>query len=199
MARKNQFELSYSHSKIPAALCMFISFFVLILSCAFFDKIGFSQDDIKHVAIGICCCCFVGIILTMIIARVKHAVIFDDNGITLKNGKEKLLLLWKSIKTISYTKKGGFKHLIIETKDETSQNKIYFLPIELSLSPLKEFKEKELVSIDEYISKNLPKDLINLDDENKFDLKQYIKRLLNALNTCGGFFACLSVSFLYLI
>lgn len=170
MARKNQFELSYSHSKIPAALCMFISFFVLILSCAFFDKIGFSQDDIKHVAIGICCCCFVGIILTMIIARVKHAVIFDDNGITLKNGKEKLLLLWKSIKTISYTKKGGFKHLIIEIKDETSQNKIYFLPIELSLSPLKEFKEKELVSIDEYISKNLPKDLINLDDENKFDL-----------------------------
>ena len=24
-------------------------------------------------------------------------------------------------------------------------------------------------------------------DENKFDLKQYIKRLLNAYNTCGGF------------
>lgn len=24
-------------------------------------------------------------------------------------------------------------------------------------------------------------------NENKFDLKQYIKRLLNALNTCGGF------------
>ncbi|MCR5246916.1 MAG: hypothetical protein K6E14_03900 [Paludibacteraceae bacterium] len=202
MARKNQFELSYSHSKIPAALCMFISFFVLILSCAFFDKIGFSQDDIKHVAIGICCCCFVGIILTMIIARVKHAVIFDDNGITLKNGKEKLLLLWKSIKTISYTKKGGFKHLIIETKDETSQNKIYFLPIELSLSPLKEFKEKELVSIDEYISKNLPKDLINLDDENKFDLISSINSESYTLQRKPNFpvlimFLCMFICFFF--
>lgn len=170
MARKNQFELSYSHSKIPEALYACVSFFVLILFCGFLDKIGYSQNDIKHVAIGICCCCFAGIILTTIIARVKHAVIFDDNGITLKNGKEKLLLQWKSIKTINYIKKGGFKHLIIETKNETSQN-IYFLPIELSLSPLEEFKEKELASIDEYISKNMPKDLINLDDENKFELK----------------------------
>ena len=28
---------------------------------------------------------------------------------------------------------------------------------------------------------------IYYSNENKFDLKQYIKRLLNALNTCGGF------------
>ena len=170
MARKNQFELSYSHSKIPGALYVFVSFFVLILFCGFLDKIGYSQNDIKYVAIGICCCCFAGIILTIIIATVKHAVIFDDNGITLKNGKEKLLLQWKSIKTINYTKKGGFKHLIIETKDESSQNNIHFLPLELLLSPLKEFKEKELASIDEYISKNMPKDLIKLDNENIFDL-----------------------------
>ena len=170
MARKNQFELSYSHSKIPGALYMFVSFFVLILFCGFLDKIGYSQNDIKYVAIGICCCCFAGIILTIIIATVNHAVIFDDNGITLKNGKEELFILWKSIKTINYTKKGGFKHLIIETKDESSQNNIHFLPLELLLSPLKEFKEKELASIDEYISKNMPKDLINLDDENIFDL-----------------------------
>lgn len=170
MARKNQFELSYSHSKIPGALYVFVSFFVLILFCGFLDKIGYSQNDIKYVAIGICCCCFAGIILTIIIATVKHAVIFDDNGITLKNGKEKLLLQWKSIKTINYTKKSGFKHLIIETKDESSQNNIHFLPLELLLSPLKEFKEKELASIDEYISKNMPKDLIKLDNENIFDL-----------------------------
>ncbi len=149
---------------------MFVSFFVLILFCGFLDKIGYSQNDIKYVAIGICCCCFAGIILTIIIATVNHAVIFDDNGITLKNGKEELFILWKSIKTINYTKKGGFKHLIIETKDESSQNNIHFLPLELLLSPLKEFKEKELASIDEYISKNMPKDLINLDDENIFDL-----------------------------
>lgn len=67
-------------------------------------------------------------------------------------------------------KKGEFKHLIIETKDESSQNNIHFLPLELLLSPLKEFKEKELASIDEYISKNMPKDLIKLDNENIFDL-----------------------------
>lgn len=170
MARKNQFELSYSHSKIPGALYVFVSFFVLILFCGFLDKIGYSQNDIKYVAIGICCCCFAGIILTIIIATVKHAVIFDDNGITLKNGKEEQFILWKSIKTINYTKKGEFKHLIIETKDESSQNNIHFLPLELLLSPLKEFKEKELASIDEYISKNMPKDLIKLDNENIFDL-----------------------------
>lgn len=166
---KEEFELSYSSEKVSSTLCVLVGGFILIATSGLLiEFFGMKQDDIKWFVVGLCVLIFIAIIAICILTSVTHSLIFDENGIRLKDGKITRQILYRNIKHISF-EKNSFKYIEIETVDESNQSETLFIPIQFLLSSLEE--DKEISKIEEYIAKYSPNQLVNKGDDDMMENK----------------------------
>lgn len=154
---KGSFKLSYKYSKIPFAILIPLVI-AWMMSGGLFDKLGMTKDEILQILIEEIVVIAVTLIVTYLLTCVNHSIIFDEKGIVLKNGKEEEHLLWGKIRNIKLSEQ-GFKSIEIESSNESNQSKLHYIPLEFLLSSIEDYKKEELLTINEYITKFMPKSL----------------------------------------
>ena len=122
---------------------IFVSF-----SC---DSIELSQQETKNILIFVTVFFSAIWFASLFLICYRHSVTFGENGITIKDGKNKYQLLWSDIIRIDYIKE-GFKCLEIETITDSKQKIIHYIPIQLLTTKLKEKEEEILSKLDDIIS-----------------------------------------------
>lgn len=213
------FKLSYSSSKIPL-MPPLLSIFVGIMILMYLN----SKFDFSFNVYALCWLIvwFFGNLVCHSVFRYRHSVVFSKNGILLKDGKLEQNIPWKNVKRTKWMddrwkddglKNDRFMSLKIETIDESSQVKIYYLPLDLLFSFEKESEYKEIVDI---VLKNTSGDLsdreyrlLKQEEDNTNIISYTLQRkkevpflLVLALIIIGFFFVfnmelALAIAFLY--
>lgn len=145
-------ELSYSRWKLTTRPGFFFIFCVMIFVSFSCDSIELSQQETKNILIFVTVFFSAIWFASLFLICYRHSVTFGENGITIKDGKNKYQLLWSDIIRIDYIKE-GFKCLEIETITDSKQKIIHYIPIQLLTTKLKEKEEEILSKLDDIISK----------------------------------------------
>ena len=83
-------KLSYSERKIPVFPSFLFIFFIAVIICFLYSKLGLSEQEIKKTLSFVLVILSISWILLLILIRYRHSLIIEEKGVTMKDGKTKI-------------------------------------------------------------------------------------------------------------